>query len=116
MGYPIQLSQGWATIAEDIDAEIRRARQKFPDTRMLVTALSEEYGEAIREILNHYHHHEQGQRGESQDTEDPRVMVNKARKELIQCAAMCIRLYMDGDPSHHFPGNQEPVPKRLVGR
>lgn len=91
MSYPITLSQGWSTMAEEIDAEIARARKKFPRPDYLVTALTEEHGEAVRAVLEYLH--------------EPTVQrLADVRKELIQTAAMCIRLAQEGDPKHQLPG------------
>ena len=92
MSYPIVLSQGWGNLADAIDQEIARARRKFPRSDYLTTALTEEHGEAVRAILEHLHDPSDAKRGE-------------VRKELIQTAAMCIRLLMEGDPIHLLPGS-----------
>ncbi len=95
MSYPIHLSQGWSYFAEMIDAEIARARKKFPDPALLTTALTEEHGEAIRAVLEHYYKAKAG-REASKD-------LDEVRKELIQTAAMVVRLATEGDPVHLLP-------------
>lgn len=94
MSYPITLSQGWGNLADDIDREIARARRKFPRPDYLTTALTEEHGEAVRAILEHMY-------------APTKVNAAEVRKELIQTAAMCIRLIMEGDPIHKLPETRE---------
>jgi hypothetical protein len=81
----------------EVDAELVRARAKFPSTHLVTTALSEEYGEAVRAVLEHYY--------VSGKTEASTEMVQAARaavrKELVQTAAMAVRLEEEGDEVHH---------------
>lgn len=94
MGYPIQLSGGWAKLAEEVDDELARARKKFPDSKLVTTALTEEHGEAVRAVLEHYY----------LEPSCPKEIRDKyraaVRKELVQTMAMCIRLEMEGDEVH----------------
>ena len=87
MPHSIILSEGWSEMAEAIDYEIARERKKFPQSNLLHAALVEELGEATQALLNQYH----GDKTPSRDI----------YKELIQTAAMVIRLAQEGDPQ--FP-------------
>lgn len=103
MSYPTQLSQGWSKLAEEIDAEIARARRKFPGANLLTTALTEEHGEAVRAVLEHYYaiSASDGSKPLAKDVRDSIQKHRSAvRKELIQTAAMCVRLALEGDPIH----------------
>lgn len=103
MTYPIVLSQGWSKFADEVDAELKRARTKFPKSFLLTTALTEEHGEAIRAVLEHYYASEKGGVSEK----DLAKLRAEVRKELVQTAAMCIRLALEGDPIHCLPGAGE---------
>jgi hypothetical protein len=87
-----QLSQ--AEIA--IHIELEKARAKFPSNRMLLHAFQEEAGEVTRAFLQLY---------EATMVEvDPvqiKTLCSDIRKELVQAAAMAVRLYEEGDPE--FP-------------
>lgn len=74
--------------AHDVLAEMQRARSKFPDPDLLLSAFSEESGEVVKAVLDHY-----AGKGPLQDV----------RKELIQAAAMAGRLLEEGDPIHALP-------------
>lgn len=108
MSYPVQLSQGWSALADKIDEELYRARKKFPTPDYLVTALTEEHGEAVRAVLEHMYLVNKREGMQAGDwvllTAEAREAV---RKELIQTAAMCVRLYMEGDPVHKLPGEND---------
>ena len=104
MSYPITLSQGWSRLASEIDAEIKRARAKFPEPGLLTTALTEEHGEAIRAVLEHYYLMRRGGSGTPGDLKRAR---DEVRKELIQTAAMCVRLALEGDPVHLLTSEAE---------
>lgn len=94
MSYPTYLS-GWQTLAEEVDAELARARRKFPNSDLVVTAMSEEVGEAVRAVLEHYY---VVRRNESrEDIKEKRAHV---RKEIIQAIAMLIRMETEGDHTH----------------
>jgi NTP pyrophosphatase (non-canonical NTP hydrolase) len=70
-----------------VEAELHSARTKFPDTKHLLHAFTEEAGEVTRAFLQlHYH------KGSREDV----------LKELIQTIAMAMRLLQEGDPD--FPG------------
>lgn len=95
---------GWEGLAADVTAELERARAKFPRANLLTTALSEEYGEAVRAVLEHL-----GAVMRQNDTLEGQVEVMKfrhdVRKELVQTIAMCVRLEQEGDPDHKLPGS-----------
>ena len=84
MGYPIQLSEGWSEMAEAIDYEIAEARKKFPSAKNVHAALYEEIGEATKLLLNQYH--------------SEAIPSRDIYRELIQAAAMIVRLAQEGDP------------------
>lgn len=62
-----------------IAAEVGAAKAKFPSPEALLAALSEEYGEVAKAVLSE--------------------SWANVRKEAIQCAAMCVRLALEGDPT-----------------
>jgi NTP pyrophosphatase (non-canonical NTP hydrolase) len=62
---------------EDIEAELQRARNKFPGKNVTFAALVEEVGELAKATF-----------------EEPRANV---RKEAIQVAVMACRMILDGD-------------------
>lgn len=63
----------------DLEVELVRAREKFPDNRHLVAALMEECGELAQELL---------QNGNTAD----------ARKEAIQVACVALRIATETSP------------------
>lgn len=73
---------------QEVLAEMARARAKFPDPQLLLTAFTEEAGEVVKAVLDHY-----AGKGDLADV----------RKELIQTAAMVGRLLEEGDPIHGLP-------------
>ena len=64
---------------DEIRAELKRARAKFPGDRIMGLALAEEFGELIKAMLD-----------------EPAANV---RKEAIQTAVMAARVVLDGDRS-----------------
>lgn len=110
MTYPVVLSQGWNKLADEIDEEIKRARAKFPNPLLLTTALTEEHGEAIRAVLEHHYAVNKRDAAYIAGNVDAALAMSDAidktraevRKELIQTAAMCIRLALEGDPAHRL--------------
>lgn len=118
MSYPITLAGGWSKLAEEVDDELARARRKFPRTTLLTTALSEEYGEAIRAVLELRSAIKKAERDDyPSDERFYDVAARKAmhreniaarraelRKELVQTMAMCVRLELEGDPAHDVEG------------
>lgn len=77
-----------------IDEELGRARSKFPKTRHVMNALTEEVGELAQALLD-----QEYKSGENMFKD---VGLNsKVRKEAIQVAAMAIRLLEEGDTT--FP-------------
>lgn len=63
----------------DVRAEFHRGREKFPSNELKTVALSEEFGELVKAVLDE--------------------AAADVRKEAVQLAAMCLRLVMDGDSS-----------------
>ena len=63
----------------DVQAEFYRGRAKFPGNELKTVALSEEFGELVKAVLDE--------------------TAADVRKEAVQVAAMCLRLVMDGDSS-----------------
>lgn len=106
MSYPITLAGGWSKLAEEVDDELARARRKFPRTTLLTTALSEEYGEAIRAVLELRSAIKKSEREDFPSERHSDVAARRAelRKELVQTMAMCIRLELEGDPAHSVDG------------
>jgi Ser/Thr protein kinase RdoA (MazF antagonist) len=72
----------------EVLTEMARARAKFPEPELLLTAFTEEAGEVVKAVLDHY-----SAKGELADV----------RKELIQVGAMVGRLLEEGDPVHRLP-------------
>ncbi|VFR80935.1 hypothetical protein RAN3_2490 [plant metagenome] len=68
-----------ARFMRDVDAELRRAREKFPGDRIMTIALAEEFGELAKAML---------------DESGARVW-----KEAVQTAVMAARVAIDGDSS-----------------
>ncbi|MFQ5742003.1 MAG: hypothetical protein ACE5HV_00260 [Acidobacteriota bacterium] len=97
MSYPIILSQGWSHVAEKIDDEIARARRRFPEGDMLFAALVEEVGETAEALI------EFSRRGTP--SQKRAVSLDDVRKELVQVAAMAIRLRVEGDRYYDFEGD-----------
>jgi len=58
--------------------EVRRAREKFPGSRFLLAALTEELGEVARALLQ-------------------RQGKERVRKEALQVACVAMRLFEEGD-------------------
>ena len=76
----------------DIFNEVNRARELHPSTKHLLAALVEEVGEAARALIDH-------------DTDSSKcVTPEDIYKELVQSAAMCLRVAIDTDPSFKYPG------------
>lgn len=69
---------GWSDVADEIDAELRRARAKFPENAKLLAALFEEGGELAQALLQ----------GKPQ---------SEIRKEAVQVACVAIRIITEGD-------------------
>ncbi|MEM9426641.1 MAG: hypothetical protein AAGA06_08050 [Pseudomonadota bacterium] len=63
----------------DISTELRRAREKFPRSRLTMVALTEEVGELSKALMD-----------------EPLANV---RAEAIQVAVMAMRIVLDGDRS-----------------
>lgn len=84
---------------KDTMDEVARARAKFPGNKLCVTAFTEEHGEAVRAVLEHYY------------APSPEKLAD-VRKELIQTIAMAVRLLEEGDPVHGLPANGQD----LVGK
>lgn len=66
-----------------IQIELQKARSKFPSNRQLLHAFVEESGEVTKAFL---------------DMQQGKCSPMDVRKELIQAAAMAIRLLEEGDP------------------
>lgn len=70
---------------DDVNAELERARKKFPNPDFLVTAFSEESGELVKSVLDHMF---------GKSTKD------EVYAEAIQVIAMAVRIIEEGDPIH----------------
>ena len=71
--------------------EVERARALYPKPDHLTLALAEEAGEVTKAVLDHFDH---------------KCDIYQVRKEIVQCVAMCVRLWNEGDPTVNLP----PVP------
>lgn len=76
--------------------EVERARTKFPDNKHLMTALTEEVGEAAMALLDNHH--------KGKPAED-------VRDELKQVACVALRLATEGDPDFAYDPRQIPWPR-----
>lgn len=70
---------------DDVNAELERARKKFPKPDFLLTAFSEESGELVKSVLDNMF-------GKSTESD--------VYSEAIQVIAMAVRLIEEGDPIH----------------
>lgn len=87
-----------ARIFEAVLNEVSSARDKFPNDKHRLHALTEECGEVTQAMLNQYH--ASGKTGYTDKVhEDYNI---KVRKELIQTMAMCVRVLTEGDPDFPF--------------
>jgi len=73
----------------DVLGEVKRARLLHPSNEHLLAALFEEVGEAAQALIDHDY--------EKATPED-------VYKELVQSAAMCLRIAIDTDPSFLYRG------------
>ncbi|WP_267399041.1 Lar family restriction alleviation protein [Pseudomonas sp. GM_Psu_2] len=64
---------------EQVKAELRRARAKFPGDRIMTLALAEEFGELCKAVLDE--------------------SAEAVREEAVQVACMAARVVLDGDGS-----------------
>lgn len=103
MTYPIILSQGWSKLADEVDAEIKRARKKFPGCDNMTLAMAEEAGELVRAVLSRWHAIRSFPASNPYDVE----LREAIRKEAVQTMAMCVRLILEGDPMQMLPPSGE---------
>lgn len=68
--------------------EVARARSKFPSSDHITLAFAEEAGEVVKAVL---------------DFKQGKGTMQNVEKEIIQTMAMCLRLYLEGDPSVNLP-------------
>lgn len=73
-----------------VDEEVHRAREKFPQPNRTFAAMIEEVGEVAKALL---------------DFENGTILREELDRELIQVAAMALRLTIEGDPT--FPRTQQ---------
>ena len=73
---------------DDVNAELVRARTKFPGTDFVVTAFSEEAGELVKAVLDHMY---------------GKASYEEVYWEAIQSIAMAVRVIEEGDPIHKLP-------------
>lgn len=79
MSYPVYTTEMGNALVEAIDAELGRARKKFPDAVGSMCALTEEVGELAKAVLD-----------ESRE---------RVRKEAVQVICMAVRVIQEGDRS-----------------
>lgn len=91
---PAAVAETAETLVE-LQAEVERARHKFPDNRHLLAALTEEIGELARAYL---------------DAEGP----DRVRAEAIQVACVALRIAEEGDSA--FDGCEAPDRNVVLGR
>ena len=73
----------------DVLYEVQRARELHPSNKHLLAALFEEVGEAAQALIDH---------------DMGKATPADIYKELVQSAAMCLRVAIDGDPSFVYRG------------
>jgi hypothetical protein len=76
-------------VLADIEAELNRARSKFPSNEDILPALMEEVGELAQALIQHKH-----------EPHKNKTHVD-IYNEAIQTAVMAIRIASEGDPN--FP-------------
>lgn len=69
----------------DVEEEVERARGKFPDTAKLSLAMTEEFGEVVKALLDQEQKPEKG------------LTSREVYEEIVQAAAMAARLATEGD-------------------
>lgn len=77
-------------ILADVEAELVRARTKFPDSVDCLTALTEEVGELSQAMLQKKHEPDKGRTHED------------IYAEAVQTAVMAIRVASEGDPNFNY--------------
>lgn len=77
-------------VISDIEAELAKARQKFPGTEDITDAITEELGELCKAKLEMKHEPEKG------------VTHEDIYKEAIQVAVMAIRFATEGQEGHQY--------------
>lgn len=88
-----------ARFLSDVALEAQRARDRFPNSRNLLAALTEEVGELAQALLDR-------DRGEACDAD--------VFKEAIQVAAVALRIALEGDTS--LPSYVPPLLDTASGR
>lgn len=86
-GYPMNARVNYITdvIFNDINDELARARNKFPDNKFLLNALFEEVGELSQAMI------------QRECEPDKSVKCADIYKEAVQVAVMAIRVATEGD-------------------
>lgn len=108
---------GYEQLFYDVAAEIGKAKGLFPKSEFVGMAIGEEAGEVQRAALNFMYflrsgdtHRQDLPAGEEGFSPAPEEVVKRwhmVRKEAVQCAAMCFRLILEGDPMLDIPGEAE---------
>jgi hypothetical protein len=106
MSYPVYLPNIGGTLAAQIDEELRRARNKFPDNKHINTALAEEVGELSQALLW----------TEETFNGHPRASSADVRREALQVAVMAIRVITEGDSDFpaYEPTGGAGLPRKVV--
>ena len=81
----------------DVQAEVERARKLYPSNKHMLAALFEEIGEAAQALIDH------DVKAIASDG-SPKATPEDIYKELVQSAAMCLRVAIDADPSFGYRG------------
>lgn len=79
------------TTLANLQAEVQRARVKFPSSSRMLAAATEELGEVARALLQ-------------------RQGAERVRAEALQLAVTALRLYEEGDPSFDDVTDEEAQP------
>ncbi len=102
-GFPLEAY----TLVNEIGKECLRAREKFPNPVLVLTALTEEHGELVQAVMNHYHAAKSAasetKEGSPVKPLDGAILQAQIHKELVQTGAMLLRLALEGDPAHLLP-------------
>ena len=104
----------WRFWAE-VEREVARARAKFPAPDHLTLALAEEAGEVVKAVLDHRN----AARRDQVPWVDRSPLQQAVLGELVQTAAMVLRLAEEGDPQVDLPawmGDWVPLPEAEEGK
>ena len=98
MQHTVVLAQDWQKLAMDIDKELTRARQKFPDSDFLFAALVKKVGGVAMVMVDQTREQANLPRQYSHQLPTLSAEINtNIYKKLVQVAVMAIRLAQEGE-------------------